>query len=38
MFLLAGAQIGPAPGADLPFVLSFAGVLGGMLAFGLIGL
>jgi predicted PurR-regulated permease PerM len=25
-------------GADLPFVLSFAGVLGGMLAFGLIGL
>jgi predicted PurR-regulated permease PerM len=25
-------------GADLPFVLIFAGVLGGMLAFGLIGL
>jgi predicted PurR-regulated permease PerM len=80
MFLLAVAQIGPAPvllggavwlylnghivwavvllgwtigtgsldnvlrpalirrGADLPFVLIFAGVLGGMLAFGLIGL
>ena len=25
-------------GADLPFILIFAGVLGGMLAFGLIGL
>jgi hypothetical protein len=34
----ASSGVGPAPGADLPFVIIFAGVLGGMFAFGLIGL